>query len=128
MEWILSDIQLFIGKYQFGSLKCSPVLHCLVRLLEDSHSVLDKPQNCAVLIATDSSKAFSRVDHNIVINKLIQLGVRASLIPWLSSFYQTDYWYRQLSTIMFCQCMGVFACWSSTRTKLEPISVLVMIN
>ena len=34
----------------------------------------------------DFSKAFDRIGHNILIGKLIGMGVRRSLIPWVISF------------------------------------------
>ena len=126
VDWILSDIRLTIDNHQFGSLKGSSTTHCLVRLLDDIHTVLDKPQNSAVVIATDFSKAFDRVDHNIVINKFIQLGVRTSLIPWIASFLS-----NRLQAVRY---NGVLSTWETLHagvpqgTKIGPISFLVMIN
>ena len=34
----------------------------------------------------DFNKAFDRIDHTIIIRKLIDLGVRRSIIPWICSF------------------------------------------
>ena len=34
----------------------------------------------------DFSKAFDRINHSIVVTKLINLGVRCSIIPWIGSF------------------------------------------
>ena len=35
---------------------------------------------------TDFSKAFDRVDHSIVLTKLIQMGADSSLVSWLADF------------------------------------------
>ena len=34
----------------------------------------------------DFSKAFDRVDHTTVINKLVSFGIPASIIKWFASF------------------------------------------
>ena len=34
----------------------------------------------------DFAKAFDRIGHNILFNKLIDLGVRRSLIPWIINY------------------------------------------
>ena len=33
-----------------------------------------------------NSKAFDRIDHNISLNKLLQMGVHPALINWISNF------------------------------------------
>ena len=74
----------------------------------------------------DFSKAFDRIDHTIVIRKLIDLGVRRSIIPWICSFL-TDRW----------QCVKLgqtVSNWLSVRasvpqgTKLGTILFVIMIN
>ncbi|XP_078682182.1 uncharacterized protein LOC144916733 [Branchiostoma floridae x Branchiostoma belcheri] len=42
--------------------------------------------NITTLIMTDFSKAFDRIDHTVAISKLIKLGARPSIIPWISDF------------------------------------------
>ena len=126
MEWILSDIQSFIDKFKFGSLKGSSTSHCLVKLLDDIHCVLDKPNNSAVLIAIDFSEAFDRVDHNIIINQFMNLGVRTSLIPWLCGFLSDH-----LQAIRY---KGDISAWERLHagvpqgTNIGPIAFLVIIN
>ena len=34
------------------------------------------------VVLTDFSKAFDLVDYTILINKIIQMGVRRNIIPW----------------------------------------------
>ena len=86
MEWISNDIGKEIDPRQFGSLKGSSTTHYLVKLLDEVYRNTDKPYHSALVVTMDFSKAFDRVDHNIVIGKLIELCVCASLVLWICSF------------------------------------------
>ena len=74
----------------------------------------------------DFSMAFDRINHNILIGKLILLGVRRCIIPWICDFLSNR---RQLVKIG-----GFQSAWGSVNggvpqgTKLGPILFLVMIN
>ncbi|XP_072041244.1 uncharacterized protein [Amphiura filiformis] len=46
----------------------------------------DKPGSHSTLVVTDFSKAFDRINHNVLIRKLINLGVRHPVVAWLCSF------------------------------------------
>ena len=46
----------------------------------------EKPSSISRIVITDFSKAFDRVDHNVAIPKLIKMGARPAIIPWICSF------------------------------------------
>jgi len=71
---------------QFGNSKGCSTTHCLIDLLNFFFSGAERKATVGTLILTDFSKAFDRVCHNTAIAKLISMGARASLIPWLCSF------------------------------------------
>jgi len=48
------------------------------------YQALDQSASARVLFV-DFSKAFDRVDHTTVINRLIRLGIPGSVIKWFSS-------------------------------------------
>ena len=54
----------------------------------DTHlaSWLDTPRNHLRLCFLDFAKAFDLIGHNVLVVKLIDLGVRRSLIPWIINF------------------------------------------
>ena len=52
-------------------------------------SNLDSSDNFLRICFQDFNKAFERINLNILMNKLLLLGVRKCLLPWLSSFYAT---------------------------------------
>ena len=47
---------------------------------------LDIAGNHLRLCFLDFTKAFDRIGYNILIEKLIELGVRRSLLPWIIDF------------------------------------------
>ncbi len=87
---------------------------------------MDNPGHYLRACFLDFSKAFDRIDHNIVITKLIDLGVRRSIIPWICSFLS-----NRRQCVKLGQCVSR---WLSTSagvpqgTKLGPILFVIMIN
>ena len=55
-------------------------------MLDKVYSDTDRSNNSSLIVATDFSKAFDRVDHEIVVSKFIRIGVRKSVIPWVCNF------------------------------------------
>ena len=77
-----------IDPFQFGSVKTSSTTHTLVHLV---HYWLSAPEMPNTIIRTcfiDFSKAFDRIDHNILMRKLQLLNVPPVLLYWCSSFLQ----------------------------------------
>ncbi|CAB3982749.1 Hypothetical predicted protein [Paramuricea clavata] len=48
--------------------------------------LVHQPDHYLRICYLDFSKAFEHIDHNVLVKKLIDLGVRGSLIAWLCSF------------------------------------------
>ena len=116
VSWMIEDVGEHIDSRQYGSLKGSSTTYCLLDLIHNWLSELDNPGCYLRACFLDFSKAFDRIDHTIVIRKLIDLGVRRSIIPWICSFL-TDRW----------QCVKVgqtFSNWLPVR----PILFVILIN
>lgn len=73
MDLLMGDIEPQIDDAQFGIRKGRSTSHYLVKLLNNLLKHSGNPKSVSLIIITDFSKAFDRVDHNIVIPKLLQL-------------------------------------------------------
>ncbi|KAK4323710.1 hypothetical protein Pmani_005612 [Petrolisthes manimaculis] len=87
-NWSYSQISKQLDTRQFGNIKSTSTSHCLVSFLEFIHSHLDKSNTSLALAFVDFRKAlyFDLVDHTVVINKAINLGLYLSLVAWLANF------------------------------------------
>ena len=84
--WVLDDVEHKIDKRQFGNVKGLSTAHYLVSLVHYLHQGVDKNHNVGTVVLTDFSKAFDLVDHTILIEKTICMGIRRSIVPWICDF------------------------------------------
>ena len=66
MDAITEDID----PHQHGSVKGSSTVYALVKLVNHWQQALDSPGNLLRVLLMDFSKAFDRVDHSILLQKL----------------------------------------------------------
>ncbi|CAH1271285.1 CACNA1B [Branchiostoma lanceolatum] len=85
-DWCLLDILPNLDPRQFGSLHGCSTVHYLTRLVHNILQAADRQGHVTTLVLTDFSRAFDYVHHQTAICKLVDLGVRPSLVPWVSSF------------------------------------------
>ena len=126
VNWIHDDIASQLNSNQYGNVKGSSTVHYLVDMLNFIHEGLDKPGFYANLCTVDFTKAFDRVDHSIVIRKLIDLGVRRSILPIICSFLTE----RTINTKLNVHLSSVqdISCGVPQGTKLGPILFLVLVD
>ncbi|KAI8516896.1 hypothetical protein Bbelb_054770 [Branchiostoma belcheri] len=107
-------------------MKACSTTHCLVDLLNYFYAGAENKSTVSTLILTDFSKAFDRVCHKTAITKLINLGARPSLIPWVCSFVSNR---RQC-----VRYQGVLSQWENLTcgiaqgTLMGPLLFLTLIN
>ena len=79
---LLEDLESKIDPNQYENMKGVSTSHYLVKLMDTLLKNSDKPSHISSVVITDFSKAFDLVDHNLLINKFVNLGVRPSVIAF----------------------------------------------
>ena len=82
-----SDIKSKLDNDQYGNKKGCSATHYLIKLTDEAYRSTDLG-NATTAVTVDYSKAFDYVDHEILIQKLVKLNVRSSIIKLIVSFLQ----------------------------------------
>ena len=70
---------------QFGNRKGVSTTHLLVKLLHLCHQAADDGDSVRIVFL-DYSKAFDRVNHQILLNKLASMDIPPHFLKWFASF------------------------------------------
>ena len=125
-EWLINDIKDKIDPKQFGCLKGTSTSLCLLDIFHNWLSSLDSPGQHVRICYLDFSKTFDRINLNILVQKLIAIGARPSIINWISNFLS--------ERTQRVKIGDSFSDWTHTHadvpqgTKLGPILFLIMVN
>ena len=82
MDAITEDID----SHQYGSVKGSSTVCALVELVHHWQQALDSPGKLLRVLLLDFSKAFDRVDHSILLQRLSSSGAPDLIIRWFTAF------------------------------------------
>lgn len=74
--WLIDDAKDKIDPNQFGCLKGTSTTYCLLDMIHTWLTYLDSPVRHLRLCFLDFSKAFDLIGYNVLIEKLLGLGVR----------------------------------------------------
>ena len=85
-NWLAPIVLPKIDSYQFGGVKNSSATTALIHLIHQWLAATEIPQTLVRSCLIDFSKAFDRIDHNILLYKLQTLGVPPILLNWCASF------------------------------------------
>ena len=120
LEEVLDDAQ-------YGSRHGRCTSDAMADLLHSWLLALETPRTAVRILFLDFRKAFDLVDHNILLEKVVDLGLPDFLVRWLASFLHCR---QQRVQISSC----VQSHWSTVRagvpqgTLLGPIAFLLHIN
>ena len=84
-KYLKADIEEKLDINQFGCLAGKSTTHALLTMTHELLKALDN--NKAVrLLLIDYEKAFDRIDHSLLIQRVTEMGVHNSIVKWLRSF------------------------------------------
>ena len=84
--WIMNFTEDSLDPHQFGWLRDSSTTHPCWTRVHQWKNALDKPSRMVRVLMLDFSKAFNRIDHIIVLEKLANLGLPNFIMKWMTSF------------------------------------------
>lgn len=84
--WIMPQIRHLIDKRQFGSLSGLSTTHALLSFVHHLYKTTDDSNNSVRIFLLDFSKAFDRIDHSILLEKMEAMAIDPVLIEWVQSF------------------------------------------
>ncbi|MPC35053.1 hypothetical protein E2C01_028463 [Portunus trituberculatus] len=120
-EWAYNKISNSLDIQQFGNIRATSTSYYLMSFLDFIHSHLDKRNTSLAVAFVHFRKGFDLVDHTVVINKAIKLGLPPHLTEWLADFLTERQAARyQNYTSSFQQLI----CGVPQGTKMGPLSFL----
>ena len=124
---ITEDLRPALDVHQYGNMKGTSTAHYLIRLNHNLLTDLEKPGTLFSMVMFDFRKGFDLVDHTILTQKMIQLGLRAQYTKWITSFL-SDRQQRVKMPDGSLSGWKKITCGTPQGTLLGPISFLAMIN
>ena len=86
-KWVVEDFGPNLDVKQFGSRSGRSTNHCLVDIVNFLAKNTDIMLNTrTTAVTTDFTSAFDRVDHAVVVSKIILSGCRPAIILWIVDF------------------------------------------
>jgi hypothetical protein len=82
---LIEHVSINIHQLQFGFLRGKSTTAQLLQVLQEIGEMLDKRVQID-LVYLDFAKAFERVDHRLMVNKLKNFGISGTLLNWFEDY------------------------------------------
>ena len=79
-----------LSTYQSGNRKMYSTETALINVTDNILKAIDE-KSASLLVLLDMSKAFDSLNHNLLLEKLRKLGLKASVTSWFSSYLSSRY-------------------------------------
>ncbi|MPC48818.1 hypothetical protein E2C01_042601 [Portunus trituberculatus] len=125
-DWAYNKISNSLDIQQFGNIRATSASHHLISFLDFIHSHLDKRNTSLTVAFVECKKAFVLVDHTVVINKAISLGLPSHLRAWLADFLT-----GRLQVVCFQKHTSSYqqlTCGVPQGSKMGSLGFLILIN
>ena len=122
---MLDSVAEKIDKRQYGARRGRSTVHALVDMLHTWHSALDRG-DAVRTVFVDYAKAFDHVCHNVILNKMLIIGIEPWIVKWFHSFL-IDRLYR----VKIGKCCSHFVKFNGglpQGTWSGPFAFLILIN
>ena len=140
LDSIREDIEPLFGDHQHAFRKNCSTSTALLRIIDTATQIYDNPEYSAfAVLSFDLSRAFDKVDHCTLLDKLLRHGLPESFIKWIGS-YLADRTFRVkvedsysprhtlqvgvpqgsvLGPALFCIMAGDFTCLNTNSTLTQ---------
>ena len=88
VEFLTTNDKLSL--YQSGNRKMHSTETALINVSDNLLKAIDE-KSASLLVLLDMSKAFDSLNHNLLLEKLRKLGLKASAVSWFSSYLSSRY-------------------------------------
>ena len=85
-NWLLRSVSGQIDNLQFVALRRLSSTMALLYMFHKWYEAMGTPSTCLRVCTLDFSKAFDRIDFNILLQELINMGIPPVIINWIANF------------------------------------------
>ena len=119
------DANKILSDSQYGFRPGMSTVHAAAELVEQISSAIDS-QNCCTGVFIDLKKAFDRVDHELLVEKLNVYGIRGVANKWLQNYLANRKQYVVINDD--CSDLLDMTCGVPQGSVLGPILFIIYIN
>ena len=82
-DWIYEDVHDKISSSQFCGLPGTSTIYALIYLLHKWHMAMESLKKFVRIMFLDFRKTFDLINHNMLLENFMQIGVRPAVVGWL---------------------------------------------